>query len=118
MRSVRWYRICLYLFVLILIYRIPLASVEGSRLCLWYHLFHIDCFGCGFTRSFFCFMHGEFTKAIAYNKMVFLVPVVWALVVQDSWMILRNSNQLSLLEKLFIHGARWLYPNVNAFKKA
>lgn len=117
MRRFRHYRITFYFVGLIVIYLIPLACIESRRFCLWYHLFQVDCFGCGFTRSFFCFMHGEFLKAISYNKMALFIPIVWVAVLQDSWVILTKSNRRSLLERIFIHGARWLYPNLNSFKK-
>ena len=117
MMKFRYYRLICYVVGLIVIYLIPLGAIENHRLCLWYHLFQVDCFGCGFTRSFFCFMNGELLKAISYNKMVLFVPLGWAIVIQDSWMIMTKSNRLSLLERIFMHRARWLYPNLNIFKK-
>lgn len=116
MMKFRYYRLICYVVGLIVIYLIPLGAIENHRLCLWYHLFQVDCFGCGFTRSFFCFMHGEFLKAIAYNKMILFIPIVWVGVLQDSWMILTKSNRWSLLEQIFMHIAKWLYPNLNIFK--
>ena len=44
-------------------YQIPLEWVESRRLCIWYHLFQVDCFGCGFTRAFFSLVNGQFEKA-------------------------------------------------------
>ena len=117
MDRLRSCRLLIYLLFVIFIYQIPLEWIENRRLCLWYHFFQLDCFGCGFTRSFFCFMNGELLKAISYNKMVLFVPLGWAIVIQDSWMIMTKSNRLSLLERTFMHGARWLYPNLNRFKK-
>lgn len=109
--KIRWIRLIIYAAIFILIYMIPLETVEGQRLCIWYHLFHMDCFGCGFTRAFFCLMHGQILKAFTYNPMVIVVPVAFFLVLQDSWMIIQRSPQWSLLEKFFKWGMARCYPH-------
>ena len=73
--------------------------------------------GVGLPVPFFVSCMGSFLKAISYNKMVLFVPLGWAIVFQDSLMIMTKSNRLSLLERTFMHGARWVYPNLNRFKK-
>lgn len=109
--KIRWIRLIIYAAIFILIYMIPLETVEGQRLCIWYHLFHMDCLGCGFTRAFFCLMHGQILKAFTYNPMVIVVPVAFFLVLQDSWMIIQRSPQWSLLEKFFKWGMARCYPH-------
>ncbi|MDO5794642.1 MAG: DUF2752 domain-containing protein [Turicibacter sp.] len=117
MDRLRSCRLLIYLLFVIFIYQIPLEWIENRRLCLWYHFFQLDCFGCGFTRAFFSFIHGQFEKAVLYNKMVLIVLGALAIICQDCFMILSHSKTLSWLEFILIRTARWVYPNLKAFKK-
>lgn len=109
-QKIRWIRLIGYITFFVLIYCIPLASIEGQRFCIWYHLFHIDCFGCGFTRAFFCLMHGQFLRAFAYHHLVIFVPIVFLVLFQDSLIIILKSKQLSLIEHFFKWGMTRCYP--------
>ena len=53
MMKFRYYRLICYVVELIVIYLIPLGAIENHRLCLWYHLFQVDCFGVGLPVPFF-----------------------------------------------------------------
>ncbi|WP_442952442.1 DUF2752 domain-containing protein [Paraclostridium sp. AKS73] len=46
-------RFLVYIFVITIIYLIPISYIESKSFCLWYNLFEIKCFGCGMTRAFF-----------------------------------------------------------------
>lgn len=46
---------------------------EGDSVCLSVMLFNMECYGCGMTRAVMHFIHFDFIKAIAYNKLVILV---------------------------------------------
>jgi hypothetical protein len=50
--------------------------------CVFYHLTGLPCPGCGLTRSFVCFAHGEIKQAFAYHPLgpiLFLAFAVYAL---------------------------------------
>ena len=112
MKRFRYYRVIFYLFLAIVMYQIPLEWVESRRLCIWYHLFQVDCFGCRFTRAFFSLVNGQFEKAFFYHKLVIVVPVVLAIIGQDFWMILSRSKKQSWLEVVFTQMISRLYPNL------
>lgn len=46
---------------------------EGESVCLSVMLFNKECYGCGMTKAVMHFIHFNFIKAIAYNKLVILV---------------------------------------------
>lgn len=110
MERFRSCRLLLYVLLVIFIYQIPLEWIETRRFCLWYHLFQIDCIGCGFTRACFSFIHGQFGKAILYNKMVIIVPVALGILAQDCLVIMSHSKSLSWLEFSWRRLIQWLYP--------
>ena len=110
MKKIRFYRFIIYLLLLIFIYSVPLEWIDNQRLCIWYHLFNLDCLGCGFTRAFFHFMHAQFYEAFAYNKMILFLPMVWIVIIQDSWLIIQQSHQLSWIESSLIKFINWVYP--------
>lgn len=112
MKRFRSYRVIFYLFIAIVIYQIPLEWIENRRLCVWYHFFQLDCFGCGFTRAFFSLMNGQLEKAIIYHKMVILVPVVLAIIGQDLLTIMSHSKKQSWLEFGCTQIISWLYPSL------
>ena len=52
MMKFRYYRLICYVVGLIVIYLIPLGAIENHRLCLWYHLFQVDCHERGAFESY------------------------------------------------------------------
>ncbi|MDE5978368.1 MAG: DUF2752 domain-containing protein [Turicibacter sp.] len=112
----RWIRFLLYVSGIIVIYLIPLDYIESQRFCIWYHLFHMDCLGCGFTRAFFCLMHGQVIKAFSYHPMILLVPVVGIILLQDCYLIIKKSHQLSFIERSIQWIMMWLYPSVKGMR--
>lgn len=69
-------KLFLLLLIPIIIYLVPLSYIENRSFCLFYNLFEIECFGCGFTRAFFNMTRLNFIQSIKYNKMIlFLGPL-------------------------------------------
>lgn len=76
--EIKYSKLKLFLLLLIpvVIYIIPLSYIEGRSFCIFYNLFKIECFGCGFTRAFFNITRLNFIESIKYNKMIlFLGPL-------------------------------------------
>lgn len=59
------------LFVLIMILTVggffDLAILAEKRFCLFFHIFHFDCPGCGLTRAFLLIPKGSFSRAFSFN---------------------------------------------------
>lgn len=70
-------RLLVYIFIITIIYLIPISYIESRSFCLWYNLFEIKCFGCGMTRAFFNLSRLNIIKAINYNIMIIpmLIPI-------------------------------------------
>ena len=90
------FKLSLLLILLIAIYIIPLDYIEGRSFCLYYNVFHIKCFGCGFTRAFFNMTRLNIIEAISYNKMIlilgplFVIIFIWNII--DTIKILKNKH--------------------------
>ena len=57
------------------------AQVAPIPLCLFRYFWHIDCPGCGLTRSFLALSRGHFLEAIRYNAagpLIYLLFVTYA----------------------------------------
>lgn len=48
-------------------------EVEPFTFCLITNLTGYHCPGCGLTRAVFCVMHGKFSDAWAYNRLIVIV---------------------------------------------
>ena len=68
---VKWglYAICLFA----LIYISTSALDSGHSVCLIKNTLGTDCPGCGMTRALSSVMHGDFTGAFHYNRLVVIV---------------------------------------------
>ena len=75
MEITKWHKLECILLILgvILIYLIPLSYVEGRSFCIFYNLFEVKCFGCGFSRAFFNMTRFNIAEAISYNKMILVL---------------------------------------------
>ncbi len=51
--------------------------------CVWRYLFKIPCPGCGMTRAFLSFVHGDFKSAMKYHFMFPSVPVICMYIMFD-----------------------------------
>lgn len=50
-----------------------LFSIDILIPCLWKSIFHVECPGCGLTRSFIELLHCNFLGAYKYNPLIFIV---------------------------------------------
>jgi len=93
-RSARFWRVASILTGLAALAAIPTVWLERApSMCLYWNLFRFHCPGCGMTRAFSALLHGEFARALAYNKLVVAVfPLVIGIVVYDfaGWAKLRK----------------------------
>ncbi len=65
----------------------PLRFIlSGYSICLWKNLFHIECIGCGITKSILLVLHLEFSKAFQYNKLVVIIlPIIFFIWTKIIW---------------------------------
>jgi hypothetical protein len=70
----------------------PEAFARRPSLCLWSWLFHLRaCPACGSTRALAAFFHGQFARALAFNRNVIVTaPLLVALIALDSLRIARR----------------------------
>lgn len=95
----RWIRFIGYLLVGISCYALPVSFLENRSFCIFSNVFNIECFGCGFTHAFFAFIHGDLLQALAYHKLVLVLPIILMLISQDCWIIVKNLKKQSWIEK-------------------
>ena len=92
-----------------MLYIIPLSYVEGRSFCLFYNLFEVKCFGCGFSRAFFNMTRLNIIEAIEYNKMILVLGPFSVIMVITEFKYLINSCRIkkddgsSLLLKMFMY---------------
>lgn len=70
----------------------PEVLARGPDLCLWKHLFHLPaCPACGSTRALAAFFHGQFARAVGFNRNVVITgPGLVALATLDAIRWLRR----------------------------
>ncbi|MGL4656488.1 MAG: DUF2752 domain-containing protein [Sarcina sp.] len=110
MAITNWHKIELGLIFLglLLIYLIPLDFVEGRSFCIFYNLYDVKCFSCGFSRAFFNMTRFNFREAIEYNKLIlFLGPFAIVMLFTEvkylvTSLIKRKDTGKSLLLKFYI----------------
>ncbi len=67
-------KIGLYLLLPLVFTVVPTSWFESRRpVCLIRNLFGVSCPGCGMTRAISCVFHGQFKRALEYNKLVVVV---------------------------------------------
>ncbi len=73
--ATRWSSTSLLLLLgLIALAALPLPLLEAlPAVCLFRNLFGFECPGCGMTRAIACILHGEFARALHYNRAVVVV---------------------------------------------
>lgn len=77
---------CGYILVPLLLWVLPANFFDdtGVVFCVSRLLLNTECYACGLTRAVQHAMHGEFSAAFAFNKLVVLVlPLLIALWVRD-----------------------------------
>ena len=67
-------KVGLYMLLPVVFMLIPTSWLESRRpVCLIRNVFGVPCPGCGMVRAISCVFHGNFSKALRYNKLVVLV---------------------------------------------
>jgi len=96
--SPSWSLACLlYLFLALVM---PPEGV-GVRFCLFYHLFGVDCPGCGMTRGMSHFLRGNLVSSLGYH---IFVPMTFSYIIfQSSFLFLGSKQRDFLIEKLNRH---------------
>jgi len=63
-----------YMLLPIIFLLVPTSWFESRRsLCLIRNVLGVKCPGCGMTRAISCIFHGNFRKALQYNRLVVIV---------------------------------------------
>ncbi len=66
---------------------------RGPTICVWKNLYGIDCPTCGMTRAFSSVLHGNFTHAFGYNKLVVVFfPVYCGLLLREAARLVRRLH--------------------------
>lgn len=88
-------KLAFYILLPIVFFLLPTSWLEKHPPpCLSRMLFGVRCPGCGMSRAMSCAVHGNFKKALHYNK---LVVIVLPLLVGEWWREMRDGlNMLSL----------------------
>lgn len=93
-------------------------TLSSIPLCFFKYLTHLDCPGCGLTRSFISISHGQFTEALRFNLLgpfvylyflIYLIRHLLNLILINgfilSWYLPRKTG-FFLVTLLF---AQWIY---------
>jgi hypothetical protein len=73
-----------------------LPSVPIPSTCPSQAIFHVDCPGCGLTRSFIFLAHGDWHNAFLRNRMGWLLALAVVLQIPYRLIALRGPNRLPL----------------------
>ena len=102
-------RLTLYVVVFLLLLLLPISFFEQRSFCIYYNLFGVRCPGCGMTRAVVNLLHGNWERALMYNRFAAVVaPVLAAVILHDSYCIVRRylpgrlrRDKSSLIDWLF-----------------
>lgn len=90
----------LALLTLLAIFAVSIAveveSMSRVPLCIFKQLTHLDCPGCGLSRSFISLSHGHFLDAIRFNALGPLVYVYLLIYAYKHFMNLLGSSQAKI----------------------
>ncbi len=79
----------------------PEVLAKGPDLCLWRNLFHLSaCPACGTTRALAALFHGQFARALAFNRNVVITGpgLLWLLARDALEVFNRGSRRGARLE--------------------
>jgi hypothetical protein len=82
-----------YILVPISIFLLPMNFFDSDTtvVCLSRLLLDMECWGCGLTRSVMHALHGDFSGAWGYNKLIVVVlPLLIAVWAKNLWKILKR----------------------------
>lgn len=87
-----------YVLVPISIFLLPVNFFDSDTtvVCLSRQLLDMECWGCGLTRSVMHALHGDFSGAWNYNKLIIVVlPLLMGVWAKNLWKILLRLGWLS-----------------------
>ncbi len=92
-------RVILYVSIVLFFAIVPTEYIEGGpTICLFRNMIGVPCLGCGLTRAISSIFHGNFVKALSYNKLIVIIfPLLCFLCFYD---LLRLSGLLSIKKTL------------------
>ncbi len=66
---------------------LPTAFIESlPDICIFHHLFDVECPGCGMTRAISSILHGDLDAAIRFNRSVLVVfPLLCYVAASHLW---------------------------------
>ncbi len=69
------------------------ALASAPTLCLWKLAFDVECPGCGMGRALSCWLHLDFARAWAYNRLIVVVgPLLAVLWMRGAWALWRAAR--------------------------
>ena len=69
----------------------PEVILNGPNICLIRKFLGVNCLGCGMTRAVSLFVHGKFSVAMSYNRLVILVlPGLLGIAGWQIWQTIRH----------------------------
>ena len=69
---------CLILFIGLMIWKYCPALHTLSNACVFHEIFHLYCPGCGGTRAFYYFVHGNVWQSLIHNPFVSYTLVLYS----------------------------------------
>lgn len=99
-------KLLILISLLIVIYIIPLKFIEERSFCIFYNLFKVKCYGCGFTRAFFNMTRFNIREAIEYNRMIIILgPIIVYVFAFEIWdsisiILMKRVESKSLIVKI------------------
>lgn len=92
-------KILVTLLYLLFIYAVHVFDMQ----CVYLHLFHIKCPGCGMTHAMLSVLHGNFGEAFSNNPMFWSVPVLYMFFLMDGH-IFKSKHMNHVALALIISG--------------
>lgn len=110
--------VILFIGGLMIVYFFPPFSNSFYPKCIFKHLTHLECPGCGSARSLYSLLHGNIIEAMDYNALfVLLLPVIltgvansYFSILDRSWNLLNKPILCLILVCIF-----WIVRNINYY---
>jgi len=106
-----FFRLSLYIGIIIVFTTIPCSLVEQRSICLIYNLWGIQCITCGITRGVSNFFHGYFIKAWEFNPLTYVVVFLFfILLFSDLYLLFRViSKKEKTFYSIFEYIWKWIF---------
>jgi hypothetical protein len=101
----RWLPFAVLCSIFLLSFLLSVNQAASLPLCFFHWITHLDCPGCGLSRSFISISHGHLIQAVRFNALGPLVYLFFAIAMVRCFLPLREGNP-SLLPTF---ESRWSY---------